>query len=232
MKSIFVTGTDTNVGKTLVTGLLGRFFYNKKYGVVTQKWVETGSVHSSNDIATHLALMDAKKKTFEKYSKCLCPYIFKYPASPHLASKIDGRKISIIKIKKCFQTLKHNFNIVIVEGVGGILVPLTSEKLVIDVVSDLKIPTVIVVSNKLGAINHTLLTVGAIKERKIPVIGLVFNNYKTSNQAIARDNIKIIQKLTGETVLGIIPRIGNRANINKVIAPIGAKILQKLKKYE
>jgi len=232
MKSIFIAGTDTSVGKTFITGLLGRFFTYKNYRVITQKWVQTGSVSFSKDIAKHLKLMGLQRTKIREHLKCVCPYILKYPASPDLAAKMENKKINASKIKKCFYILQNNFELVIVEGIGGVLVPLNKNKLVIDVVAELKIPTIVVVANKLGAINHTLLTIEALRRRKIQILGLVFNNYKKTDSKILDGNILSIQHLTKEKILGIIPKIQNKTNLQKVIAPIGRKIIKKLQKYE
>lgn len=200
MKAIFVTGTDTGIGKTLIIGLLARQLMESGYNVITQKWIQSGK---TKDINTHLKLMGISKKTVKKYLPFMEPYSFKFPASPHLAAKLEKRTINTKKIKKSFKVLQKQFDFVIVEGTGGALVPYNKKKLVIDIARELNMPVLIVVGNKLGAINHTLLTIEAIKKRKMPILGIIFNNIdKRANKVILQDNVKIIKKLTGERVLG------------------------------
>jgi dethiobiotin synthetase len=197
MNGIFVTGTDTGVGKTVVTGLLAKFLIDKGYKVITQKWIQTGAKRFSPDIAEHLRLMGVKKPPAGK--NLLSPYIFKRPHSPHLAARLEGRTISIAKIERSFKILSKRFDIVIVEGTGGALVPINNKDLIVDIARRLKLPVLIVVDNRVGAINHAMLTIEAIKKRRMKIIGLIFNNKnKLEDKVVLRDNPKIIRKLTDE----------------------------------
>ena len=171
VKVIFIAGTDTGVGKTFVTNLLARHLADKGYRVTTQKWVETGVVKSR------------------------AIFSFKFAGSPHLAAKLEGKNIKIGRIKKGLNKLSREFDFVIVEGTGGLLVPLTGKKLFIDVVKELKLPVLLVAANKLGAINHTLLSLEALRARQMKVLGVLFNNIsKKENKLILKDNPRIIRK--------------------------------------
>ena len=174
MNIVFVSGTDTGVGKTTVTRMLARSLLLKGYKVATQKWVETG-VKKSGAI-----------------------FAFKLAASPHLAAKLEGKTIKIGKIKRALRKLSKKHDFVIVEGTGGLLVPLTPTKLLIDVVKELKIPVLLVAANRLGAINHTLLSVEALRSRRMKILGVVFNNIsRDENKLILKDNPRIVKKLIG-----------------------------------
>jgi len=206
MKSVFITGTDTGVGKTVVTGLLARHLMDVGCNVVTQKWVETGTKGFSRDVDAHLKMMRKKKKDFKRYLPYVSPYTFKFLSSPHLASRLGKEKVRLDKIKFAYRLLKEEHDTVVVEGVGGALVPLSENKLCLDLAKELKLPIIIVVGNKLGAINHTLLTIEAAKERKMNIVGLIFNNlFKGADKTVLEDNVKIIKKMTGEKVLGVLP---------------------------
>lgn len=199
MKAIFITGTDTGVGKTVITGLLGRYLLDKGYNVITQKWIQTGSRGFPKDIDLHLRLMGKKRRDIKDYLSFVCPYTFRFASSPHLAANLERRKISAERIKKSFRFLQKRHDFVIVEGIGGALVPFNKKRLVIDIAKELKLPVLIVAENKLGAINHTLLTVEAIGKRGIKILGIIFNNKcKKANKKILKDNIRIITKLTGK----------------------------------
>lgn len=217
MKGIFIAGTDTGVGKTIVTGLLARFLSKKGYRVITQKWVCTGSGKFSSDLKVHLALMKKNRKELEEYLQYMSPYVFKPPVSPHLAAELEKTSISAAKIKNSYKFLARNFDYVIVEGTGGCLVPFNRRKLFIDIVKELNLGVVIVSANKLGAINHTLLTIEALKRRNIKIIGVVFNNQvKTGNNIILKDNPRIIKEISGKVaVLGTLPYLKDKNSLYK-----------------
>jgi dethiobiotin synthetase len=230
-QAVFVTGTDTEVGKTVVSGLLGRFLLEKKYKAITQKWVQTGTKGLSQDIDRHLALMGIKKKDMVDFLPAMAPYSFKFAASPHLAAACEKKAIRADKIKRSFKVLSGNFDFVIVEGTGGVLVPFDKKRLLIDIAAELRLPALIVARNKLGAINHTLLTIEALKRRGLTIIGIIFNNLsKTANKVILRDNLRIIEALGAERILGNLPCCHDRERLYKNFVPIGRKILSECKK--
>jgi len=195
MRGIFIAGTDTGVGKTIVTGLLARYLSTEGYSVITQKWVETGTRGLSKDIDMHLKLMGKRKKNVEDLLPHMSPYVFRFASSPHLAAQLEGKRIDAGRIKKSFEFLKKRHDFVIVEGIGGALVPYNRRRLVIDIAKELKLSVIIVAENKLGAINHTLLTIEAIKKRNMKLIGIIFNNWRRkTDKRILSDNIRIIKR--------------------------------------
>ncbi|MFH1901337.1 MAG: dethiobiotin synthase [Candidatus Omnitrophota bacterium] len=228
-KGVFVTGTDTGVGKTIVTGLLGRFLDEKGYRVITQKWIQTGSRNFPHDITEHLRLMRRKKEDIREHLPYISSYVLKFASSPHLAARLEKRKIRVDKIKADFKVLQEQFDFVIVEGIGGVLVPFNKKRLVIDVARELKMPVIIVVGNKLGAINHTLLAIEAVRRRGLEIVGVIFNNLsKKGNKIILEDNLKIIKKISKEKVLGSLPYSKNKALLYPAFKPAGNKILRNL----
>ena len=232
MNGIFITGTDTDVGKTIITGLLGRYLSNRGYNVITQKWIQTGSKGYPLDIDAHLKLMKKQREEIKDYLPYVSPYAFRFPSSPHLATKLERKKIELEKIKKSYRFLSKRFDSVVVEGIGGALVPFNGKKLVIDIAKELSLPVLIVAGNKLGAINHTFLTIEAIKKRNMKIMGIVFNNLSSkSDKIILRDNPRIIEALTGEAILGTLPRLKDKDYLYKVFSPIGKKIFKKLVRY-
>ena len=227
MNAVFITGTDTGVGKTVVTGLLGRYLLDKGLRVITQKWIQTGD--GPADIDVHLKLMGRTKKDIRKYLPSIVPYRFKFAASVHLAARLENKKINPAKIKKSLRLLAKEFDFVIVEGLGGALVPYNGRKLLIDIAGELGLAVVIVVRNKLGAINHTLLTTEAIKSRGMKIAGIVFNSrQRKEGKIILEDNPRIIKALTGETIAGILPWSKNSKLLHRAFVPIGDKIRAEL----
>lgn len=223
MKAIFVAGTDTNIGKTIVTGCLARYILENGRSVITQKWVQTGAKISS-DIKIHYKIMAHDIGKIKKFFPLVSPYIFNSSFSPHLASRMENKKININKIKESFHALAKKFDYVIVEGVGGLLVPFNEKKLLIDIVKDLNLEVLLVAENKLGAINHTLLSVEALKSRRIKILGIVFNNIKEKNKQILKDNPSIIKILSRQKILGILPKLTNYKCLYANFIPIGKQI--------
>ncbi|MFH1245063.1 MAG: dethiobiotin synthase [Candidatus Omnitrophota bacterium] len=224
-RGIFITGTDTGAGKTVISGLLGRYLAEKGYNVITQKWVQTGDIQ---DVDRHLGLMKISRPRIKDCLSRVCPYNFKFAASAHLAACLERKKIAPDKIKRSFQYLSRRFDVVIVEGTGGALVPFSRKGLIIDIVKELHLPAIIVAANKLGAINHTLLTVEALRKRRITVAGIIFNNIdQNADERVLTDNIKIIRTLSGEKVLGILPYRETDECLYRQFVPIGRKILSR-----
>ncbi len=205
MRALFVTGTDTGVGKSVVCGLLARYAKEMGLRVITQKWVQTASPGFSGDIKLHLKIMRSTLSEIKQYSHAVNPYNFSAAVSPHKASNIEKKVISREKIIKSFRLLAKSFDLVIVEGAGGLLVPYSKNYLLIDIASDLKLPILLVSKNKLGAINHTLLTLEAIEKRKLHCLGVIFNNAKKEKKVILKDNPEIIKRFSGQKVLAVLP---------------------------
>ena len=228
-KAFFITGTDTGVGKTVVAGLFARYLSEKGYRAITQKWVQTGSKGFSEDLDTHLRLMKKKREDIASYLPSAVAYNFKFACSPHLASRLEKRKISPARIKRSFESLSNAFDFVIIEGVGGLLVPITRKRLLIDIAKELNLPVLIVAQNKLGAINHTLLTIEALRARQMSLLGIVFNSaQKKENQIILKDNPGIIRALTGENIFGSLPWMKEQESLYKAFIPMGNKIFSRL----
>lgn len=229
MKAIFVAGTDTGVGKSVVTGLLARYLSERGYTVITQKWVQTGCASGlSSDIKLHLKIMGKDTSQIKDYLSYVSPYTFKLACSPHLASEIENRRIHIPKIIKSFRVLCHQFDFVIVEGIGGILVPLNKKRLVIDLVRSLGLSVLLVAQNKLGAINHTLLTIENLNARKINILGIVFNNPQKEKRQILKDNPRIIKTFTAEKIFGILPWRETDHKLYEKFIPIADRIWKRL----
>ncbi|MDD5464830.1 MAG: dethiobiotin synthase [Candidatus Omnitrophica bacterium] len=224
MKGIFVTGTDTGAGKSIITGLLAKYLREKERKVITQKWVQTGSRFSA-DINLHLKIMGVSKGAIKEHLDCVCPYIFKLPASPHLAAKAENKKIKIARIKQSFKLLSSKFDFVVVEGTGGALVPVDEKRLVIDIAKELGLPVLVVAQNKLGAINHILMTIEVLKQRRMKILGIVFNNCPGQDKLILRDNPEIVRKITKQKILGVLPWNKRLDLLYKKFLPISAKII-------
>lgn len=183
----FISGIDTGIGKTYTTGYLAKLWNAQGKKTITQKLIQTGNSDISEDIEQHRKMMQMGWFP-EDESKLTMPEIFTYPASPHLATKIDGREIDFQKIEDATQQLAHKYEVVLLEGAGGLMVPLTTELLTIDYLVEKKFPVILVSSGRLGSINHTLLSLEALKSRGLELYALAYNlNDESQDPLISKD---------------------------------------------
>ena len=183
----FISGIDTGIGKTYTTGYLAKLWNAQGKKTITQKLIQTGNSDISEDIEQHRKMMQMGWFP-EDESKLTMPEIFTYPASPHLATKIDGREIDFQKIEDATQQLAHKYEVVLLEGAGGLMVPLTTELLTIDYLAEKKFPVILVSSGRLGSINHTLLSLEALKSRGLELYALAYNlNDESQDPLISKD---------------------------------------------
>lgn len=190
----FVSGIDTDAGKSYCTAFLARQLINNGKRVITQKFIQTGNVGHSEDIDLHRQLMGIAP-TEEDREGLTMPEIFSYPCSPHLAARIDRRPIDFDKIERATQELARRYDTVLVEGAGGLMVPLTEDYLTIDYIAEKQYPLVFVTSGKLGSINHTLLSFEAIRNRGIKLDTVLYNLYPTvEDTTIQEDTMQYIRR--------------------------------------
>ncbi|PTN36995.1 dethiobiotin synthase [Desulfonatronum sp. SC1] len=189
---IFVAGIDTDVGKTVATGRLAAVYAAAGRRVITQKLVQTGCEGIAEDILEHRRAMQYDLLP-EDLAGSTCPYVFKFPASPHLAAALEGRRIDTAKLTGATNTLARHYEIVLVEGAGGLCVPLDGQTTLLDLLARQHWPTVLVTTPRLGSINHTLLSLAALRERRIPVAGIVYNLHHPSPPEIVDDTLHIIR---------------------------------------
>ena len=190
----FISGIDTDAGKSYATGYLARELNRKGQRTITQKFIQTGNTGHSEDIDLHRRIMDIALTDDDREGLTM-PEIFSYPCSPHLASRIAGRPIDFDKIERATEELSHRYDIVLLEGAGGLMVPLTEEFLTIDYVAQKGYPLLFVTSGKLGSINHTLLSLEAIKSRGIELDTVLYNLYPTvEDRTIQEDTQQFIQR--------------------------------------
>ena len=196
-KTIFISGIDTSVGKTVITGALAKKCVENGINVITQKITQTGVTGIADDILTHRKIMGVDLFEYDK-SGITCPYVFKIPASPHLAAKLENENIDTKKIKRATELLETDFELVLLEGAGGLHVPLNDSVNIIDYIQENNYPLILVSNSKLGSINHTLLSLEIIKQRNIKLLGLVYNEYPGDNKEIQKDSILIFKKFMKE----------------------------------
>jgi len=206
-KGVFVIGTDTNVGKTVVSAGLALCLKKRQVKVGVMKPVATGCMASDRKLYSQDAiyLFEAAENEYPLLSS---PMRFRNPLAPQVASEIEGEPVDLKKIMWAYREIRSIYDFIIVEGIGGLMVPFTNNYFVADLVKEFDLPVVIVARATLGTINHTLLTVQAAKAKGLDVVGIILNGMPRSNLSVAEmTNPRIIGDLTGLPVLGVVPEL-------------------------
>lgn len=190
---IFVSGIGTNVGKSYATGWLANKLNSEKKNAITLKMIQTGNDGYSEDIDIHRKIMGLPLLDEDK-DFTTAPIIMTYPASPHLAAKIDHCTIDLSKIDSSTEKLFEKYDTILMEGAGGLMVPITETYTTIDYIREHNLPLALVTNGQLGSISHTLLALEAIKTRQIKLKYVVYNPYFDEDKIIAEEN----QKYLGE----------------------------------
>ena len=192
MATYFISGIDTDAGQSIVTGSIARTFISDGVKVITQKFIQTGCTGLSEDILKHREIMGIAPQEVDR-DGTTCPYVMTYPASPHLAAEIDGVSIDIRRIRRSTERLEELYDVVLLEGAGGLYVPVTRGYLTIDYVQEYGHPLILVASSKLGSINHTLMSLELCRLRGVEVSHVVYNEYPNDSELIKNDSITIIR---------------------------------------
>jgi dethiobiotin synthetase len=192
-KQIFISGIDTDCGKTYITGLLA--YHIRKTGVncITSKLVQTGCTGIADDIIEHRRIMEMGLLP-EDENGITCPFVYSFPASPHLSSEIDQRPFEIEKVSEMFSSLQQKYELVLLEGAGGLAVPLTNRILSSEYLKENKLPLVLVSSSKLGSINHTLLSIDYCMNNNIELKTVVYNQFPDDNKKIANSSYEFLKE--------------------------------------
>ncbi len=189
--SYFVSGIDTGVGKTVATGVMARWLLGKGLSVATVKLVQTGCRGFSEDLDTHRAIMGVPPLP-EDAAGLTAPQIFDFPASPHLAATLEHRTVDTDRISECVRKVSEQYDVTLVEGAGGLAVPLTEDFLTVDFAAAELWPVILVCSGKLGALNHALLSIEALKHRDMDLAGVVYNYCAEADPVIDEDTPRMI----------------------------------------
>lgn len=195
-ETLFVTGIDTDAGKSYATGWLANRIAATGRSVMTQKFVQTGNEGRSEDIELHRRIMH-RDMGAEEYA-LTAPMIFTYPSSPHLAARVDGREVDIRAIDDARKTLEERYDTLLVEGAGGMMVPLTERYLTIDYITDRRLDVALVTNAKLGSISHTLLALEAIERRGLNLRYLLYNTHFDTDPVIAPETRSYIRNYVAE----------------------------------
>jgi dethiobiotin synthetase len=205
MQGIFITGTDTGVGKTLVAGGLAAAARNSGARVGVFKPCESGCAQPDGTLHAHDAAFLQRMSASPAPIEHICPYRLREPLAPAVAAEREGIDISTHYIEELFSELCRNCDTIIVEGAGGLLVPMAEGVLTLDLIRRLMVPVLVVARLSLGTINHTLLTVRQIQASGLPLTGIVFNRTQEQITTAEQTNPAVLQRYTDVPLLGCLP---------------------------
>lgn len=195
-RSYFITATDTGAGKTFAASLIARALRLKGADVGVMKPVESGCREIDGSLVPEDAVALKAASASGDAIEDICPYRLSQPLSPHLAARLSGVRIDFEVIKSGYRKLSARHELMLVEGAGGLLTPLTDDKTVADLIVALRLPVIIAATSKLGVINHTLLTVEAARNRGIEVRAIILNGDPEASDGSMKYNSKEIERMT------------------------------------
>ena len=209
MSVLFVSGIDTDIGKTYATGMIAKALMQQGIKVITQKLVQTGvainpdngDMNIADDIIIHRQLMNLPLQPCD-LDFTTCPYRYEKPASPHLSAALAKDILNPNLITDATKALQADYEVVLLEGAGGLMVPITEQLLTLDYIADKGYPVILVTSGRLGSINHTLLSLQAIKARGLSVHSVIYNHIHddsdNTDAEIAASTIEFLQNYLAE----------------------------------
>lgn len=202
MKGFFVTATDTGVGKTLVTGALARALAALGLSVGVAKPVQSGNLAPDPEgDAMRLRRLAGVGDEPEE----ICPYAFAAPLAPLVAARLEGRQVEPEQLVASVEALAEPYDLVLVEGAGGLLVPVGEDWTIADLAAWLRLPLVVVARAGLGTVNHTLLTLAVARDRGLEPVAVVVNGRRPETDGSADTNPELIESFGGVPVIGAIP---------------------------
>ena len=216
-KKLFITGTGTDIGKTFITGLIVKKLNESGEKVAYYKAAMSGNDYGIDGKlipgdALHVKTVSKIKQPIEE----MCPYIYKNPVSPHLASRIEGNPVQMKVVQKGFDLVCSKYDYVTMEGSGGIICPLCFDEnnlSLTNVIKKLNLSCIIVADAGLGTINYVVLTVAYMREKNIPIKGIIFNHFHAGN-VMEEDNLKMCEHMTGLKVLACVKDGDDKINIS------------------
>jgi dethiobiotin synthetase len=214
-RGFFITGTDTGVGKTVIAGALLLIIRSLGISVCGMKPIETGCLNSKFKVQSSKfkeVLIPADGMFLKEIASMddsidiITPIRFEKALAPFPASEIEGTPVDIEKIKKAFEDLLRKYDMAVIEGIGGLLVPLKRDYFVLDLIKHFGLPIVIVSRPGLGTINHTLLTVNYAMKEGINVAGIIMNYSQPPENTLAEEtNPRVLQQISPVPIIGIFP---------------------------
>jgi dethiobiotin synthetase len=210
LKSLFITGTDTDVGKTYITAGLAIVIRKMGIDVGVMKPFAAGTAQKKGYKSEDIVILSRAAQACDP-ENLVNPQFFPIPASPYTAWKNLKIKPKINSVLSSFKRLSKIHSMMLVEGMGGIMTPILKNYFVTDLIKDMKIPAILVTRTKVGTVNHTIMTVKMCEKYKIPIKGIIINDFDSDGYKV-KELTRDFKSLTGVPVLGSIPFINNMSD--------------------
>ncbi|MFC6650855.1 dethiobiotin synthase [Paenibacillus rhizoplanae] len=217
VRGLFVTGTDTGVGKTVVTAAITAMLRAEGLNAGVWKPIQSGAPLGSGLTDAERLL---KSTEINERPEAVAPFTFEAPLTPMLAAKQAGVTLTLNEIIASGLPLTRRYEVLLIEGAGGVAVPLTEDALMVDFISELGIPALIVARSGLGTINHTLLTASFLQNRGVPIVGVVLNEgelTELNDDPSVTTNAQLIEQYSNLKVLGRFPHLYAEATSETLI---------------
>ena len=219
MKSYFITATDTGVGKTTITAALAASIKKSGIDVGIMKPVATGVLQKTGFKSSDVSILYHASKVTDPENE-INPIFMPLPVSPYDASKVLDMSFDKKIIFEQFTKLKNKHDMMLVEGIGGILTPLARDYFVADLIKDLGLETIVVTRSTLGTLNHTMMTIKTCRDYGISVKGILVNNYDENGGPAEKNAPTTIHEITGVPILGVLPFIRDYDKLDEMISYI------------
>jgi dethiobiotin synthetase len=220
MHGLFITGTDTSVGKTFVTAAVLRLLLQHGRRVGVCKPVATGARRQGNRLVAEDSAILAAAAGHSSEVERVTPYVFAEPAAPPVAARLQGAALRLDELVRAVHNAARGVDAVLVEGVGGLLCPLTDRETVADLITALDMPTIVVARRSLGTLNHTLLTVEVARGRGLKLAGVVVSETAALQGLAEETNVAELQRRLSVPVLAVVPFQKEAAGIPPAIAKV------------
>ncbi len=222
MKGFFVTATDTGIGKTFVAAGIAKALKAKGIDVGVMKPIAAGGRREGQGFISEDAEFLIKIAGVDDPIEMVNPICLEQALAPLVAARLSSTRIDFEKIWKAYRNLSENHEFIIVEGIGGLMVPISEGYYLIDLIKMFGLPAIVVARPTLGTLNHTILTVKYAQEKKILIKGIIINYYQKFEETLAeKTNPQILEECCGVPVLGIIsynPRLENQSDTFQLLA--------------
>lgn len=221
--AFFITGTDTGVGKTIVTAGLAKALKRRGYDVGVMKPITSGASRRGKELVSEDAEYLLAAAALEDPAMLVSPVCLEPPLAPYTVTLLTGQKIDMASVMAAFVALSNMHEILLVEGIGGILAPIRQDYSVLDLVREMDAPLVIVARPGLGTVNHTAMTVACARAAKVAVAGVVFNFCEDSPETAAeKTNPDVVRQVCDVPVLGVVPYMARHDAASLPVEPFEA----------
>lgn len=208
MKTLFITGTDTGIGKTVVSmGLCAFLSLRRGMNVGVMKPFESGLTKGGRNAVSRDAVLLREASGSTDSLQEINPYALEAPLAPEIAAELEHRAIDVDSVDRIYRGLLRVHDVVVVEGAGGVMVPIKKDFFYVDLIRQWDVPTIIVSKLGLGTINHTLLTSYYLKSHGISVVGVILNDVSNEPDIASETNPGVLRRYLNVPLLGVFPRV-------------------------